>query len=239
LCNVKHLYASPSGLFSYQWYLDGKKIIGATTDKYDAYYDGNYTVIYQPDASSCVLSTPAIATTGLYEDPPPSITGTGSPISKLSTAYVGSGFQWYVNDKVIANANSTDLSVYYNGTYYLIASLPNNCQYRSNAIVVNESKYNNLSRVAGMEGDTVHLENHADIVRIFPNPVQEVVKIETGSFTPLGIEFFDTSNRLIYRKQLDNPLPIIQIDVSGWAPGIYLVSLWSDEKRIWQKLIKY
>ncbi len=238
LCNVQHLYATPSGLFSYQWYLDGRKIIGATSDKYDAFYSGNYTVSYQPDAVSCFLTTPILATTGLYGDASPAVTGSGTPVNKLTTNYSASGYQWYVNDKVIANATTADLAVYYNGTYYLVVRLANNCQYRSNTIVVNESKYTSLLRISA-DGDTVRLEDPSDIVRIYPNPVQHVVQIEAGVFSLQGIEFFDISNKLIYKREFTGTPASIQVDVSHWEPGVYILSLWSEEKRIWRKLVKY
>lgn len=237
LCNVKHLVATPPGLFAYQWYLDGKKIAGATLSIYDAYYSGNYTVTYQPDATSCSLTTPILAAAGLYTDPPPAITSIGTPISQLSTNYVASSLQWYVNGKVIANGTFGILNVSYNGNYYLVARLANNCQYRSNTIAVNESKYTDLARLAQMEGDTVHLEALQD-VNIFPNPAHEIVNIDGGQYKMLGVEFFDNNNKSVFRKEFPYPVTTVQVDISSWPTGIYIISLWSDEKRIWRKLVK-
>ena len=236
LCNVKHLLATPSGLFAYQWFLNGKKIVGATTDKYDAYYSGNYTVTYTPDATSCSLTTPVLATAGLYSDPSPTITSLGSPISKLSTTYSAASYQWYVNNKVIANALANEMTVLYNGSYYLVAKLANGCQYRSNTITVNEVTLMDLARSAAINGDTVRLDD-AHLIRLYPNPARDIVHVDVGAFKAIGIEIFDTNNKLIYRREL-NDQSSVQVDVSNWSPGIYLTSIWSEEKRIWKKLVK-
>ena len=121
----------------------------------------------------------------------------------------------------------------------MVAKLANNCQYRSNTIVVGESIYSDLARTSGMEQDTVHLESPQELILIFPNPAMEIVQINFGAFNAEGIEFFDSSNKSVYRAAWSYPVSSIQADVSGWIPGVYLVSIWSNEKRTWRKLLKY
>ncbi len=239
VCNQALLVVTPSGLPNYQWYEDGKKIVGAQNDSLLVYYDGNYTVQYQPDAvSSCKLVTPAFATTNLYIDNQPVIVSMGTPITKLSTSYAAVSFQWYVNDKLIVHTDTAALSVWYNGIYYLVARLANGCQYRSNTITVNESRYTNLGRL-GDEGDTVRLTPPDRALTIYPNPAKGIITIDTGPFTAHRMEVFDNAGQLVFKKEFEGSTNILQVDVSAWSSGVYVVSIWCDEKRIWQKLVKY
>jgi|GEM_PF-4321757 len=239
LCNASLLIVTPSGLKSYQWFQDGKKIVGAQKDSLMVYYDGDYTVQYQPDpASSCKLASPAFAMTNLYSDNQPVIAGTGSPISQLSTPAVASSYQWYINDKLIAGADSASLKIWYNGSYYVVAQLANNCQYRSNTISINENSYPNLGRV-GQDSDTVHLLLPAEAITIYPNPAKGMITITTGSLSANGIQVFDNAGQVLYQKDFVTPISLFQLDVSSWSNGLYLVSIVSDKKRIWQRLVKY
>jgi Leucine-rich repeat (LRR) protein len=238
-CNVRTLIATPSGWLSYQWYLDGHKLVGETRDSLIAYYSGNYVVAYQTDPTTCVINSLALAVSDLYNDAPPVITASGSPIDGISTTYSAVSYQWYVNDKVIAGADSTTITVWYNGSYYLVANLPNHCQYRSNTIVVGESNYPDLGRVGQVGSDTVVLVPPDESTYIFPNPAQGIITVEAGSLKPTTITFFDNNSKLMFSKEFENAFDRFQLDISSWSPGIYIVSIGSEDKKIWRKLVKY
>jgi Secretion system C-terminal sorting domain/Leucine Rich Repeat len=238
LCNARKLIASPAGLYSYQWFVDGKKIVGATLNEFNAYYDGGYTVVYQPDPTSCSLTTPLLDIFGLYSDMAPAITSTGSPISKLVTNNAAVSYQWYVDDKVIANAISPDLDIWYNGTYYLQMALSNGCRYKSNEIVVSENNYSSLARRGLEPGDTISLELPYEGITVYPNPTSSVVSIQCTCKIS-GISFYGNPAMQILKKDFAPEISELQVDVATWNPGIYVISIQTGEKIIWRKLIKY
>ena len=238
VCNEAVLVVTPSGLPGYQWYQDGKKIVGATKDTITVYYDGSYTVQYHPDQSTCQLVTPAFATTNLYTDNQPTISSTGTPATQLSTSYAAKSFAWYINDKLIAGADSASIQVWYNGSYYVVAQLANGCSYRSNTISVNENTYPGLNRL-NADGNTITLTPPDAVLSIYPNPGRGIVTISTGPLAANSIEVYDNAGQVSFRHSFDQPETKIQLDISSWNSGIYIVSIISNDKRIWQKLVKY
>lgn len=238
LCNAALLVVTPAGLSGYQWYQDGKKIVGATKDSLTVYYDGSYTVQYKPDLTTCQLVSPAFATTNLYSDNQPTIVATGTPATQLSTTTQASSYAWYINDKLIVGADSSSIKVWYNGSYYVVTQLANGCQYRSNTIAVNETGYPNLNRVNG-DGITVTLSPPDEAMSVYPNPARGVVMISTGPLNVNAIEVYDNAGQISFSKTFDRSENKIQLDISSWSSGVYIISLLSDDKRIWQKLVKY
>jgi Leucine-rich repeat (LRR) protein len=238
LCNAALLVVTPSGLSGYQWYQDGKKIVGATKDSLTVYYDGSYTVQYKPNQTTCQLVTPAFATTNLYSDNQPVIVANSTPATQLSTTTQATSYTWYINDKLIVDADSASIKVWYNGAYYLVVQLANGCQYRSNTLTVNESGYPILNRING-DGTTVSLSPPEEALSVYPNPAKGVVVISTGPLNANAIEVYDNAGQISFSKTFDRPENKIQLDISSWNSGMYIISILSDDKRIWQKLVKY
>jgi hypothetical protein len=78
-----------------------------------------------------------------------------------------------------------------------------------------------------------------EMVLVYPNPTQDFVTIDPGLFNATAVEFFDTANKSVYKKESESPFQSLQIDISRWNQGVYLIAIGSDEKRIWRKLVKY
>ena len=138
---------------------------------------------------------------------------------------------------MIAGADTASLNVWYNGSYYLVAQLASGCQYRSNTITINENGYSNLGRL-GQGPDTVRLVPPNEALTIYPNPARSTVTVSTGSLTANGIQVYDSEGRILFSKNLEVP-QLIQMDVSTWTSGVYIVSVICDDKKVWQKLVKY
>lgn len=124
---------------TYQWYLDGTAISGATQDSYDGPFlePGTYSVI----ASTAAGTVTSSATLDIYVDgyaagPEPLVTqvpatvgipfGSTATLTASAVATLPVSFQWYLNGVAIAGADSATPSATTDGLYStsFIASQP-------------------------------------------------------------------------------------------------------------------
>jgi hypothetical protein len=102
--------------------------------------------------------------------------------------------------------------------------------------VLNESEIGTLYFESGFEyTDELNLEGKA---KIFPNPIDDLIKINLGKTCPdTSIELSDIHGRIIKSgKYLSCRL--IEIPAGDIAPGVYLVSVTYDHTRLFHKVIK-
>lgn len=73
-------------------------------------------------------------------------------------------------------------------------------------------------------------------IRVYPNPVTNLLTIKTGSISESTCTIRDLNGRTLSQTYFQNS---IQIDVSAYTSGIYLIELTSDNERIYiNKIIK-
>ena len=70
-------------------------------------------------------------------------------------------------------------------------------------------------------------------LKIYPNPVTDVITIETG--VPSGIKITNITGAILISKEI--PEGRQKIDLSGLAPGVYLLELTSGNRKVVQKII--
>jgi hypothetical protein len=67
------------------------------------------------------------------------------------------------------------------------------------------------------------------MTRIYPNPTENILNIELNNVDnqPLEIEIFTVTGEVIYQKDYKNIAAhfVEQVDLSGYAKGIYLVKV--------------
>jgi hypothetical protein len=114
---------------SYQWYLNGGLIGGATNQTYNATAGGDYTVAVT-DANNCGTSTSAIFTVTVTPTPPtPTITPNGSVIacdSGTLTSSSATGNQWYYQGNLLPGETNQTLNVDTDGDYTVVVTV-NGC----------------------------------------------------------------------------------------------------------------
>ncbi len=125
--------------YTYQWYLNGVAIAGATNSAYTAIASGNYSVDITDNG--CTGSSIAVTVT-INPAPTATITAAGATTfcvgsSVLINASTGAGYfyQWYLNGVAIGGATSSNYTATTAGSYTVDISL-GTCVSSSNAIVI-------------------------------------------------------------------------------------------------------
>lgn len=82
-------------------------------------------------------------------------------------------------------------------------------------------------------------KNHSPEMKLFPNPVENelTVNFKTDENLESDLLISDFSGKVMQQISLDGGVQQIQINVSDWAPGFYLVQLISGTERISKKFV--
>lgn len=70
---------------------------------------------------------------------------------------------------------------------------------------------------------------------IYPNPAKDRTHIDFGNYTPERVRIFDASGRLVYTNV--SPSSPLDLEVSGWPAGYYLIEIETAEQEWTGKLI--
>jgi hypothetical protein len=79
---------------------------------------------------------------------------------------------------------------------------------------------------------------------VYPNPNNGLFTIEAAALVmaiPAIVEIYDLAGRVVFRKSIDLSAKegfAHQIDISNFAPGVYLLTIWVGEHRQYLKIVK-
>lgn len=99
----------------------------------------------------------------------------------------------------------------------------------------------NFSLVAFSGGGSTSADNFLlDNVRIYPNPVTDLLNIESDhtSLQGASVQVLDVSGRIVKEVRLNNNSGIYQIDMSELVSGVYLVKTQASGHVLTEKIIK-
>jgi hypothetical protein len=120
---------------TYQWYLNGNPITGATNTSYSTSSSGTYKVV---TTNSCGSATSNNVIVNASYIPYPSIYyttniihryyGSPSPCNYYVHFYInpisGASYQWYFNGNPLAGETNTSIDIFGTGTYYISVTTP-------------------------------------------------------------------------------------------------------------------
>jgi hypothetical protein len=193
---------------TYQWLLDGTAIATATAATYTATAAGRYTVAVT--SIGCTGSSPAKEVVVTPLPAKPVISQAGSTLSVS-----GSGtFQWYLNGVVIAGTTSAQYTATISGLYTVQVS-QGGCSTLSEAF--------NFVTTALVQPDAWNND-----VRVFPNPVQDFVRIDNSGLRKLQVQLVDVLGRVIYEVKVQTASG--SINTKQLAPGSYWLMI-TDQRR--------
>ena len=133
-----------------------------------------------------------------------------------------SNYQWYLNGSIIAGATSSTYIPSVVGMYMVVGYNGSGCGFSSF-----EFEVSSISTASIFENETV-------TISIYPNPVQDQLRIAHSGNNLNSIEIIDLSGKVLYR----NESAIQVLDVSFLNKGIYFLRLDLDGKMTTHKIIK-
>jgi hypothetical protein len=202
------LKANPG--YSYEWMRGGSPMSGSVDDSLMVHNSGSYSVKVRT-ADGCMDVSTAV-TVNILPSPAPVITKTilGSGSVELSTTTFLS-YQWYRNGVKISGAVFQKLGLFMNGIYTVVVTGTNSCEGTSDPIEISE------------EGLSIGNPGvQTDQIRIYPNPTQSKVFIES----PVAVQ---VSVKGITGKTVLQSQEVKEVDLSKYADGIYLFTI-SDKE---------
>ena len=108
--------------------------------------------------------------------------------------------------------------------YWVVVTDTNSCS-TSDSIVITV-----------IDPSSLNFANAGNIIRIYPNPTNDLLTIEPGSIDIHSIEITSLNGQLIYSTSLGGT--IHQIDLSSFQNGIYFITIRSKDFVTTQKIIK-
>lgn len=193
---------------TYQWYHNGIAIEGATTTTYTATTAGRYIVAIQ--SNGCTGLSPVKEVTVNPLPAKPVISAVGNELSASGTG----SFQWYLNGTAIAGATAAQHTAGTSGQY-TVQVTKDGCSTLSDAFSFV------MTAIVSPEA-----WNH-DVV-VYPNPVQDYVRITNSSLRKLQVKLVDVSGRVIYEGSVRTASG--SIHTKKLAPGSYWLVI-TDEKK--------
>jgi hypothetical protein len=188
-----------------QWYKDGTTVNGSMSNTLTVTTSGSYTVKTTLNNCESQASTPVLVTVNSIPTTP-TITQNGNQLTSSAVA----GNQWYLNTGLIAGATGQNYIASSSGNYTVQVTL-NNCTSAFSATL-------NFTPTA-----LPNIDVFGNQIRILPNPVREKVRItrSSTSMTALNIHLTDMNGRLL--KTLNSSASGVDIDMSGYASGVYII----------------
>lgn len=191
---------------------------------------GNYSVTVM-DGQGCI----AVQTVQVTEPSSVAIAiddvqdADGGPTGAISvTASGGVGnytYEWQYNGAFFSNEE--DISELWDGEYLLLVTDENGCKSELSIII----ELVNSSHERGLE----------ERITIAPNPTagRLYVTFDFGSEQAVAMQLFDLSGRVVLpvEQPLDSSTKTTELDLSGKAPGVYLLRLIIDEKVVVKRLL--
>ena len=202
---------STSGI-TYQWYMNGSPISGATTTSYIVTVPGQY--ILQLNNGTCLLNMP-------YTDviaPPNPIIGYNSTGPSLFTGSFAT-YQWFLNGVAITTISSGSSSAVYpvtlNGSYTVVVSDANGCFDTSAAFVYpTDTLTTGVSTISGNSE-----------INIFPNPASSMLHIDAPMSVNVSVMSIDGKIIMEQKKVTD-------INIAALPNGMYIIRIYDDKNML-------
>jgi len=210
LCQGQQLLITASGTTGHQWYKNGSLLNGETGVTYSASTSGIYTV--KITNNTCVSPTSSGITITFNPVPaPPTITPAGNLLTSSSTI----NNQWFLNGTAITAATGQTYIAQTSGAYTV--------QVTQNGCHATSAPYNYT--ITGI----VDPAFWNDEVKVYPNPVVEILTIKNESNRKLYCQLTDVLGRKVKETILTYGSGFI--NMNGLGQGVYYLLITDTIKK--------
>ncbi len=128
----------PSAFSTYQWYLNGQPISGATSSFYTTQTPGAYYVSVGSGTCLTVSNTVIVSAQNIIDAVISSTVDTLCPgdVAILHSVNIANAYQWLMNGTIVYGQTNASLAITGPGTYQLITTTPQGCSDTSMVYVI-------------------------------------------------------------------------------------------------------
>jgi PKD repeat protein/pimeloyl-ACP methyl ester carboxylesterase len=197
-----------------QWYNNGIAINDSTRKSFTATSSGSYTVIVTSNSCPSLQSNAIVVTVNPIPSTP-TINQNGNQLNSSST----SGNQWFLNGVAISGETGQIYNPTVSGNY-TVQVIKNGCS----------SAFSNS--ISFIVTSVPNISVYGEQIKVFPNPVKGKLTIvnSTNSPFPLNITLIEISGEQL--KVINSSDPVIEIDMTRYSNGIYILRIESKENKI-------
>jgi mucin-2 len=248
-CSRKTLQiATPQPGVAYQWYEGNGQLVGETSITDTAFYAGAYYV-KATDTLFCLASSNLFSVNYSALKPSITLTDVSTVETKLMATASSQKYRWYAQTttgiKLIEGDTSQNISVYFDGDYYL-RIINNTCIYTSDPITVSSKLGGNLLRQGFIETDSSIIIPKVDFtqnVNLYPNPVFNsdiMVDYVAGDVTKVSFILYNSQGLIMTQKVIDgNGLIRTTINTKNLQSGVYNLYIDDGVKQVRKNIIVY
>jgi PKD repeat protein len=149
----------------------------------------------------------------------------GATCDFTSTSLNGATYYWDFGDGSTSTAENPSHTYAANGNYTV------------QLIVVNGCGSDTITDQVNVITVNIEEQSESDIFNVFPNPSEESLTIVFNSNDITGIVLTDVAGKIIYKTEKDITTNHINVDLSAFPKGIYIIKIASREKSFYSKIV--
>jgi hypothetical protein len=248
-CNKNILQATtPQVGITYQWYEGNNVLVGNIMNANTAYFPGSYSLT-ATDPLHCTASSNSLLVNYNMDVPVVTINNISTTETKLTATSSAQHYRWYAETssgiKRIEGDTSDNISVYFDGNYYL-GTFNNTCFFMSGSYTVSNRLGGSLLRQSFIETDSTIVLPKIDFsvdAKVYPNPVSNAdftVDYIAGDVTKVTFMLYNPQGMAITQKEIDgNGIIKTTISSKDLPPGIYSLFINDGVKQVRKNIMIY
>jgi hypothetical protein len=96
-----------------------------------------------------------------------------------------------------------------------------------------------IQQLAGMASTGANIsETNHQILNVWPNPVEDILHVEIDNTIIQTVKIMNVDGRILLEKTLTSENSILQVDVSQFPSGTYILLIYNEKEFRTQKIIK-